>query len=91
MTDVKSFALFPSAVAGDLAVWSRKQPTLFVPLEARAELRRVRVGGVEGILGVYPQEAAETAFALEWQEGSFSFRLFGRGPENAISLAESLR
>ena len=81
----------PPDAAQALANWSRMQPTLFVPLEARSELRRVRVRGGEGTLIVYPQQNGETAFALEWQEGSFLYRLFGRGPENAISLAESLR
>lgn len=81
----------PPDAARSVAVWSRMQPTLFLPLEARSELRRVRVRGGEGTMIVYPQQAGETAYALEWQEDGLSYRLYGRGPANALSLAESLR
>jgi hypothetical protein len=66
--------------------------TLFLPLETKAEVRPARVRGAAAMLAVYPpSERGETAYMLDWREGEFDFRLFGRDPEGAVSLAESLR
>jgi hypothetical protein len=78
--------------AGELLAMAGGGPTLFLPLETNAEVRPARVRGAAGMLVIYPRsQSGEVAYALDWQEDGFYFRLFGRDPEQAVSLAESLR
>ena len=73
------------AITGDAGIQ-------FLPTETKAEIRAARVRGASAMLAVYPaSESGEVAYMLDWHEGEFDFRLFGRGPENAVALAESLR
>lgn len=82
----------PKDKAATLARLFGASPTLFIPLETKAEVRRVRVRGTEAMLITYPTDpSGETAYILDWHEEGFDFRIFGRDPRRAVAVAEALR
>ena len=82
----------PKDKAATLARLFGASPTLFIPLETKAEVRKVRVRGTEAMLITYPTDpGGQTAYSLDWHEDGFDFRIFGRDPSRAVAVAETLR
>lgn len=82
----------PKDTAATLARLFGASPMLFIPLETKAEVRKVRVRGTEAMLITYPTDpSGKTAYILDWQEEGFDFRIFGRDPRGAVAVAEALR
>ena len=82
----------PKDKAATLARLFGASPTLFIPLETKAEVRRVRVRGTQAMLITYSTDpSGETAYILDGHEEGFDIRIFGRDPRRAVAVAEALR
>jgi hypothetical protein len=79
---------FSPSVAAELMARTKNAPTMYLPTEPGTTLETVTVRGQTGNLMRY---ADGVAFVLAWREGEFQFTLFGRDPEQAIRMAETLR
>lgn len=65
--------------------------TFFLPFDNDCKLQQTKVKGAPAVLILYPKASnGEEAFHLQWQADGYSFGLFGRDPNRAIALAESL-
>ena len=82
----------PTDKAATLARLFGASPTLFIPLETKAVVRKVRMRGTDAALIIYATDpSGETAYLLEWHEQGFDFRIFGRDPSRAVAIADTLR